>query len=49
MTKEMNAMIEMIRTAYIQTMGIDKWNSLTDKEKHDVVMILVNDMSKALN
>lgn len=49
MTKEMNMMIEMIKNAYILTMGIEKWNSLTDKEKHDAVMILVNDMSKALN
>lgn len=41
--------IEMARKAYIDVMGEEKWISLTDKEKHDAVMIMANDMMKALN
>lgn len=41
--------IEMVREAYITVMGEKKWNSLTDQEKHDVVMAIVSDASKALD
>ena len=41
--------IEMAKNAYIDVMGEEKWISLTDKEKHDVVMIVANDMLKVLN
>lgn len=44
----MEKMIEMIKTAYVEVMGIEKWNSLTDNQKHDVIMTIVKDMSKAL-
>ena len=40
-------MINMITEAYIKVMGVDKWNSLTDDEKHDVVMIIAKDLMKA--
>lgn len=42
-------MIDMAATAYIKVYGFEKWNSLTDQQKHDVVMILLNDLSKALD
>lgn len=41
--------IESARKAYIEIMGEEKWISLTDKEKHDVVMIMANDMIKVLD
>ena len=41
--------IESARNAYIEVMGEEKWISLTDKEKHDVVMIMANDTMKVLN
>ena len=44
MTREQKQAIETIKEAYIKVMGIEKWNSLTDKQKHDVIMILVKDM-----
>lgn len=44
MEKIVNMMIE----AYIKTMGEDKWNSLTAKEQHDVIMIMVKDALKAI-
>ena len=40
--------IEAARTAYIEIMGVEKWESLTDKEKHDAVMMLANGMNTAL-
>ena len=51
MTKEMfvEFFIESARKAYIEVMGEEKWISLTDKEKHDVVMIMAKDMMKAMN
>ena len=41
--------IENARKAYIEIMGEEKWISLTDKEKHDVVMIMAKDMMMAMN
>ena len=41
--------IESARNAYIEVMGEEKWISLTDKEKHDAVMIMAKDMMKAMN
>ena len=41
--------IESARNAYIEVMGKEKWISLTDKEKHDAVMIMAKDMMKAMN
>lgn len=34
-------MIDWIKEAYIEVMGKAKWNSLTDLEKHEVVMSVV--------
>lgn len=48
MTKEMNQIIDAVEAAYIKAMGAEKWNSLTDRQKHNVVMILVRDMNKTL-
>ena len=39
--------IESARKAYIEVMGEEKWNSLTDQEKHDAVMFMAKDMAKA--
>ena len=49
MKHEDREMIKMIEKAYIEAMGIEKWNSLTDKEKHDAVMIIAADAARALN
>ena len=40
--------IETAKSAYIQVFGEDKWNSLTDTEKHDAVMMLAKGMLTAL-
>ena len=40
------AMVEMIKNAYISVYGEEKWNSLTDKEKHDAVMYIAKDFGK---
>lgn len=42
------AMVEMIKSAYVSVYGESKWNSMTDTEKHDAVMFIVKDMSKAM-
>lgn len=44
----MEKMINMIAEAYIKVMGVEKWNSLTDKEKHDVVMTIVKDLNNRI-
>lgn len=51
MTKEQffDYFIESASKVYIEVMGLEKWNILTDTEKHDVVMALANDMTKVLN
>jgi hypothetical protein len=41
----MNKMINMIAESYIKVYGIEKWNGLSDKEKHDAVMIIANDFN----
>lgn len=41
-------MVNIISEAYISVYGVEKWNSLSNKEKHDVVMILAKDLEKAL-
>lgn len=40
--------IDGIKDAYITVMGKAKWNSLTTKEKHDVIMTLAKDAYEAL-
>lgn len=47
MTKEMNWTINLIKGAYIKVYGAEKWESLNDQEKHDVIMILANNLMKA--
>lgn len=42
---KVNRMIEMIAEAYIEVMGEEKWNSLTAKQQHDVVMTIVRDLN----
>lgn len=39
---------EMMAAAYVKAYGLDKWNSLTENEKHDVLMFLANTTNKAL-
>lgn len=41
--------VDAIIEAYIAVMGEAKWNSLTEQEQHDVIMIIVKDANKALN
>lgn len=43
-----NKVISMMIKAYIKVMGVEKWNTLTPQEQHDVVMALVADSIKAL-
>lgn len=44
----MDKMIELVKEAYITVMGREKWESLTDAQKHDAVMIIVQGALKAL-
>ena len=45
----MDFIIEACKTAYINTMGVEKWESLTDEQKHDVIMIMAKDFNKMLD
>lgn len=46
--RKMNKTVQMIVDAYISVMSAEKWSSLTDQEKHDVVMTITKDALKAL-
>ena len=48
MTAKENRIIEMIKEAYINVLGVEKWNGLTDKEKHDVIMTIAKDFNELL-
>ena len=39
----MDKMINMLAEAYISVYGIEKWNGLNDKEKHDAIMFIAED------
>lgn len=41
-------MIRIMTKAYISVYGIEKWNSLTNKEKHDAIMMMAHGMHEAL-
>lgn len=41
--------VAMIQEAYIQTYGLEKWQSLTDQQRHDVIMTLARDTLEALD
>lgn len=45
---EFNKMIDMAAEAYKTVYGVEKWNNLTDKQKHDAVMTIWVDFGKAL-
>lgn len=44
LTKKENTLIDLAVKAYVKILGQRKWDSLTDQQKHDAVMIMVNDM-----
>lgn len=46
MKQEWEIMVDMIKDAYIKVMGVEKWNSLTDEQKHDAVMIITKGLLK---
>ena len=45
----MKKMVEMATAAYISEMGREQWESLTEKQKHDAVMIIWKDFEKLYN
>lgn len=48
MTAKENRIIEMIKEAYISVLGVEKWNGLTNKDKHDVIMMIAQDFNELL-
>ena len=46
--KEARKYMTIAMNAYIQIMGLEKWNSLTEQEQHDAVMILLKDINNSL-
>lgn len=49
LSMEQHNTVYKVRDAYIEVYGVSRWNGLTAKEQHDVVMIAVKDMVKALD
>lgn len=41
-------MVEMIKNAYIEVYGVEKWESLNNQEKHDAIMFIAQDLSRAI-
>lgn len=44
----MEKIVNMIIEAYINVMGVDKWNALSESKQHDVIMKLASDLDKLL-
>ena len=44
LTRDEAHIVDLAEKAYIKILGKKKWNSLTDQQKHDAIMIMVNDM-----
>ena len=42
-------MADMLRDAYIEAYGAEKWNSLDDEEKADVIRLLAGALTAGLN
>lgn len=49
MTQEMLSVINLIKESYIKVYGIAKWNSLTEQEQHDAIMILAKSFIASAN
>ena len=49
LTKDEAHIVHLAEKAYIKILGKKKWNSLTDQQKHDAIMIMVNDMLLRVN
>lgn len=45
---EFGYIAEMMASVYIKVYGLKKWASLSEQEKHDVIMGLANTTNKAL-
>lgn len=45
----MKNLVESIINAYVSVMGVDKWNSLTAEQQHDVIMTIAKDLNAALD
>lgn len=41
LNKDERMVINMVIEAYVSVMGIDKWNSLTVEQQHDVIMTII--------
>lgn len=41
--------VDMIIEAYVKIEGDEKWNSLSAKQQHDVIMTIVKDANKAID
>lgn len=46
--KEFDNIVNTIIKAYVTVYGAEKWQSLTEKEQHDVIMTLAKDFKTAL-
>ena len=45
----MEKIINMCIEAYIKVYGLEKWNSLTEEQQHDVIMTLVRELNAAVD
>ena len=45
----MKDLIDTFAEAYITVYGIEKWNSLTDQQKHDAIMFIARDLHERFN
>ena len=41
--------VKMAKEAYISVMGLEKWDKLTDRQKHDAIMIILKDLDRSLS
>lgn len=47
--KDQEKIVDMCIAAYVQVMGAEVWNRLTAQQQHDAIMIMIKDMSRAMD
>lgn len=49
MDRNQKKLIACAQNAYISVIGIEKWNSLGEQQKHDAIMICLRDLLAILD
>lgn len=48
MSKNEKMVVNMVIDSYVNVMGVEKWDSLTEEQQHDAIMAIVMDFGKTI-